>query len=59
MNRKNKRKTDIKFSQTDDKIESLIQFGFAFKTKCESDRKSWESKREKYEIIPETFINYY
>ena len=46
-----KRKAEVDFSWTDDKLQLLFEASLDFKSKCEFQGESWESKRSKYENI--------
>ena len=46
-----KRKAEVDFSWTDDKLQLLFEASLDFKSKCEFQGDSWESKRSKYENI--------
>ena len=44
----NPKKTNTEFFWTYDEIQHLLQTSFNFKSKCEFEGLSWESKRSKY-----------
>ena len=46
-----KRKAEVDFSWTDDELQLLLKASLGFKSKCEFQGESWESKRSKYENI--------
>ena len=54
-----KRKAAVDFFQTDDELQLLLEVLSDFKSKCEFQGESWESKRSKYENILDIMLKQY
>ena len=54
-----KRKAEVDFSWTDDELQLLLEASLDFKSKCEFQGESWESKRSKYENILDIMLKQY
>ena len=53
-----KRKGEVGFSWTDDELQFPLESSLDFKSKCEFQGESWESKRSKYENILDITLKY-
>ena len=51
-----KRKAEVDFSWTEDKLQLLLEASLDFKSKCVFEGESQESKRSKYENIFDTVL---
>ena len=54
-----KRKAAVDFFCTDDELQLLLEVFSDFKSKCEFQGESWESKRSKYENILDIMLKQY
>ena len=54
-----KRKAETEFSWSDDELQLLLESSLTFKSKCEFEGESWESKRSKYESILDIMMRQY
>ena len=56
---KRKQDSTVDFSWTDDELQLLLEVTVDYKSKCEFEGSSWESKRSKYESICELLLERY
>ena len=54
-----KRKAEVDFCWTDDKLQFLLKALLDFKSKCEFQGKSWKLKRSKFENILDIMLKQY
>ena len=54
-----KRKAEADFSWTDDELQLLLEASLDFKSKCEFQGETWESKRSKYKNILDIMLKRY